>query len=94
MADWATKQGLKYPIKLSSEWPQTLWATLPKPTPKTPPITVEKWAIGMWTPKATVLPPKPTVAPSVWAPKNIYNPWMTDISSYTLKEYSDIVKKE
>ena len=72
VADWATKQGLKYPIKLSSEWPQTLWATLPKPTPKTPPITVEKGAIGMWTPKpksTAVLPPKPTVAPSVSTPK-------------------------
>jgi hypothetical protein len=44
-------------------------AVAPKPMAKTPPITVEKGAIGMWTPKATVLPPKPTVAPSVWEAK-------------------------
>lgn len=49
------------------------WVNPPKPQPRTPPITVEKWAIGMWTPKVNntpVIPPKATVAPSVSAPKN------------------------
>ena len=68
-------------------------ANTPKPTLKTPPITVEKWAIGMWT-KTPVLPPKPTVAPSVWEVKIEYNPWVTDISSYSLKEYSNLVKQQ
>lgn len=100
VANWATKQGLKYPIKLQQEGMQVWGATLPKPTPKTPPITVEKWAIGMWTPKVNnspVIPPKATVAPSVSAPKKVvskYIPWETDISNYSLWEYRDLVKEQ
>lgn len=95
------KKDQKYPIKLKQEWPQTLWATLPKALPKTPPITVEKWAIGMWTPKVNntpVIPTKATVAPSVSAPKISwkieYIPWKTDISDYSLWEYRNLVKQE
>ena len=79
---------------------QVWGATLPKPMVKTPPITVEKWAIGMWTPKANntpVIPPKATVAPSVSAPKKVvskYIPWETDISNYSLWEYRDLVKEQ
>lgn len=85
VANWATKQGIKYPIKLQQEGMQVWGATLPKPTPKTPPITVEKWAIGMWTPKANntpVIPPKATVAPSVSAPKK----WMPKLWKETLEQ--------
>ena len=86
------KKDQKYPIKLKQEWPQTLWATLPKPTPKTPPITVEKWAIGMWTPKVNntpVIPPKATVAPSVWAPKK----WMPKLWKETLEQVWESIKE-
>ena len=85
VANWAAKQGIKYPIKLQQEGMQVWGATLPKPTPKTPPITVEKWAIGMWTPKVNntpVIPPKATVAPSVSAPKK----WMPKLWKETLEQ--------
>ena len=62
-------------------------ANTPKPTPKTPPITVEKWAIGMWTPKvnkAPVIPTKATVAPSVSAPKVDTFARMTELDSNPL----------
>lgn len=87
VANWATKQGIKYPIKLQQEGMQVWGATLPKPTPKTPPITVEKWAIGMWTPKVNktpVIPPKATVAPSVSAPKVDTFARMTELDSNPL----------
>jgi len=80
------KKDQKYPIKLKQEWPQTLWATLPKPMAKTPPITVEKGAIGMWT-KATVLPPKPTVAPSVWEVKTTSNGVISNENKKILTDY-------
>ena len=64
VANWAAKQGIKYPIKLQQEGMQVWGATLPKPTPKTPPITVEKWAIGMWTPKVNKKPSPPL--PNKW----------------------------
>lgn len=60
------------PTEVSPQGKVQQTPTPPKPTPKTPPITVEKWAIGMWTPKpkvTPVIPPKATVAPSVPAPK-------------------------
>ena len=66
-----------------SEW----WIVPPKPTPKTPPITVEKWAIGMWTPKVNntpVIPPKATVAPSVSTPKVDTFKRMTELDSNPL----------
>lgn len=87
VANWATKQGLKYPIKLQQEGMQVWWATLPKPMVKIPPITVEKWAIGMWTPKVNktpVIPPKATVAPSVSAPKVDTFARMTELDSNPL----------
>lgn len=62
-------------------------ANTPKPTLKTPPITVEKWAIGMWTPKVNntpVIPPKTTVAPSVSAPKVDTFARMTELDSNPL----------
>ena len=70
-------------------------ANTPKPTPKTPPITVEKWAIGMWTPKVNntpVITPKATVAPSVWAPKVDTFKRMTELDSNPL--YRKIVGGE
>jgi hypothetical protein len=74
-------------------------ANTPKPTPKTPPITVEKWAIGMWTPKVNntpVIPPKTTVAPSVSTPKVISKQIDDIISEYwkiTYKWEVDKIKK-
>ena len=78
------------------------WQTPTPPTPKTPPITVEKWAIGMWTPKVNntpVIPPKATVAPSVSAPKkwmpklwkeimeqNLYHGWLENIDSFDVSK--------
>ena len=85
VANWAAKQRLKYPIKLQQEGMQVWGATLPKPMAKTPPITVEKWAIGMWTPKANntpVIPPKATVAPSVSTPKK----WLPKLWKETLEQ--------
>ena len=67
-------------------WP----VNAPAPTPKTPPITVEKWAIGMWTPKpksTTVLPPKPTVAPSVWEVKATSNGVISNENKKILTDY-------
>jgi len=68
--------------------------TPPKLTPKTPPITVEKGAIGMWT-KATVLPPKPTVAPSVWEVKNISKQTILEEMKWykTVDDYLEYIRK-
>ena len=37
VANWATKQGLKYPIKLQQEGYAGMRSNTPKPTPKIPP---------------------------------------------------------
>lgn len=74
-----SNRGIQWMVK----W--TNIANTPKPMAKTPPITVEKWAIGMWTPKVNktpVIPPKATVAPSVSAPKK----WMPKLWKETLEQ--------
>lgn len=90
IATWSPKVINKVVSEINSDnqlrlpyFPDEAWNTIktksvnaPAPLPKTPPITVEKGAIGMWTPKATVLPPKPTVAPSVSAPKSKWFKWL------------------
>jgi len=64
-------------------------------TPVVPPITVEKGAIGMWTPKTTVLPPKPTVAPSVWEVKNISKQTILEEMKWykTVDDYLEYIRK-
>lgn len=81
------KQTTKAPTAITPSWVIQQTPVAPKPTLKTPPITVEKWAIGMWTPKvnkAPVIPPKTTVAPSVSAPKVDIFARMTELDSNPL----------
>ena len=54
LAVWKVLAKIKDKDFLIQEWFEWLSKKIPvapKPTPKTPPITVEKGAIGMWTPK-------------------------------------------
>ena len=50
---------VKFPIRLKQEWMQTKWATLPKPTVKTPPVIAETGKIGV----PYKVPPKTTNKP-------------------------------
>jgi len=101
IATWSPKVINKVVSEINSDnqlrlpyFPDEVWNTIktksvnaPAPLAKTPPITVEKGTIGMWTPKATVLPPKPTVAPSVWEVKTTSNGVISNENKKILTDY-------